>query len=803
MSENDQPAVETATIENRSGGVNVDAQQVNIGGDVVGRDKIVQNITYEASTPIATSLHQLPPPPRDFTGREAELAELMAKAETDGVTISGLQGMGGIGKTALALVLAEKLRPRYPDAQFYLDLKGADKQPLSVTTALTHVIRSYHPTAKLPEGEAELRGLYLSALEDQRALLFMDNAADSAQVEPLIPPSSCFLLVTSRQHFALPGLFSKDLNTLPPDDARDLLLKIAPRVHDQADVIAKLCGYLPLALRLAGSALAEWRTLTPIEYVKRLEDVQPRLELVEASLSLSYALLSKELQRAWCALAVFPGTFDLAAVMAVWQVDMKVAQDRLDRLVRYSLVEWNEFAQRAHLHDLARLFGDKCLSISIVDWLGSQRQYAEHYQRVSATANKMYEQGGERLIQGLALFDREWAHIQTGQAWAAQLNGWDMKARQLCIKYPAECSSIMILRLHPRQQVLWLESAQSAMGILSRILLGGPYLCNLGVAYYQLGEYHRAIKCFKQALTIEHRIRGKRNDSLIFANLGAAYSCLGEYRRAIEYDEQALVISHKRHDLQVESLILNNLSAVYHDLGAYHRAIEICEQSLVIAREIGNRRGEGAALDSLGLAYRSLGEYHRAIEYCTQSLTIFREIGDRRGEGDALGNLGLAYQSLGEYHRAIEYCTQSLTIVREIGDRRGEGEALVTLGDAYNDLGEYRRASEYGEQALTIAREIGNRRGESEALSNLGHAYYSLGEYRRAIGYYEQALIIAREIGNRLGEANAMRGLALCSNAVNDRPQAIAHAQAAMDIFTAIESPHAQEVRDLLAKWRE
>jgi len=321
----------------RSGGVDISAQRVNIGGDVVGRDKIV----YEAPAPIAASLHQLPPPPRDFTGREAELADLMAKAEGDGVTISGLHGMGGIGKTALALVLADRLKDRYPDAQFYLDLKGASKQPLSVSEALSHVVRAYHPTAKLPESEADLHGLYQSVLHSQRALLLMDNARDADQVQPLLPPASCLLIVTSRQHFTLPGLHPKNLDTLPPGDARDLLLKIAPRIDGHAGALAQLCGYLPLALRLAGSALVERPTLTPQDYLKRLTGAQARLALVDASLSLSYDLLDEELRRAWCALSVFPGTFDLAAAAAVWHVNQDQAQDWQDALVRYSVVEWD------------------------------------------------------------------------------------------------------------------------------------------------------------------------------------------------------------------------------------------------------------------------------------------------------------------------------------------------------------------------------------------------------------------------------------------------------------------------------
>jgi tetratricopeptide (TPR) repeat protein len=166
-----------------------------------------------------TALHQLPPPPGDFTGRTAELNELMAALEQGGVTISGLRGLGGVGKTALALKLAEELTPRYPDAQFYLDLKGTSPTPLSAADAMAHVIRACHPTARLPDSEAELRGLYQSVLHSQRALLLMDNAANARQVAALIPPASCVLLVTSRQHFTLPGLYPLNLDILPPADA--------------------------------------------------------------------------------------------------------------------------------------------------------------------------------------------------------------------------------------------------------------------------------------------------------------------------------------------------------------------------------------------------------------------------------------------------------------------------------------------------------------------------------------------------------------------------------------------------------
>ncbi len=182
--------------------------------------------------------HQLRPPRPDFVGRYDEIKELVAAVQHGGVTISGLRGQGGIGKTELAYKLAEILKPGYPDGQIYLDLKGIrhegdkpDQTPLTPAQAMKYVIWSYDNAVQLPDDDARLQALYQTVLTGKRALLLMDNARDKDQVEPLTPPG-CVMLVTSRQRFTLAGLLATDLDILPPDRARELLLRIAPRVGD-------------------------------------------------------------------------------------------------------------------------------------------------------------------------------------------------------------------------------------------------------------------------------------------------------------------------------------------------------------------------------------------------------------------------------------------------------------------------------------------------------------------------------------------------------------------------------------------
>jgi tetratricopeptide (TPR) repeat protein len=624
---------------------------VSIQGDTVSGDKktvrdgdLIEGNKYVITQPqpVLPSPHQLPPPPADITGRTAELRELRAAIEKGGIHISGLQGQGGVGKTALALKLAEELSPNYPDAQIYLDLKGVSEKPLTAAEAMSHVLRTFHPEAKLPEKEDDLRALYLSVLHNKRALLLMDNAKDTAQVKPLTPPAGCALLVTSRQHFALPGLQAKNLETLPPPDAKDLLLRIAPRIEGEAEAIAKLCGYLPQALRLAASAIAVRVNLEPRDYARQLADEKRRLELlagddesVTASITLSYNLLDAETQKRWRMLAVFPDTFDVPAAAAVWEMETDPAQDTPSRLLQYSMLEWNDSTKRYRLHDLMRDFASQ--QMTAAESAAAALLHSKHYCDVIWGAEALCMKGGESIMSGLALFDLELENIQTGQAWAAAHAIQDGDAARLCSSYPDGGAYVLSLRQRPRVQIRWREAALAAARQLKDRAAEGRHLGNMGIAYRILGDCRGAIQYYEKDLAIAREIRDRRGEGSTLGNLGNAYYVLGE----------------------------GHLAAAYH------------EQNLVIARETGDRQGESNALGNLGNAYSSLGDKLRAVEYYEQQLTIARDIGDRQGEAAALGNLGTAYSSLGQNRRAIEYHQQSLAIKQEIRDRQRHSQLTL------------------------------------------------------------------------------------------------------------------------------
>jgi tetratricopeptide (TPR) repeat protein len=639
-------------------------------GDVVRGNKIVQ----EAPRPIIPTLHQLRAPVGDFVGREKEIADLLKTLRGGGsAAITGISGMGGIGKTELSFYVAERLRDTYPDAQLVLDMRGTDERPRDPSDALASCIRAFIGLEqRLPDDTGELMRLYRSVLEGKRALILLDNAHDSAQVRPLLPPAGSALLVTSRETIPIPGMKRVTLEQLRPAEARELLTGIARRVPaDIADRICYLCGYLPLAVRAAASLLDITPDLDPGDYAAQLGDERTRLERigvdptigidVEASIGLSYQRLPPDAARVFRRLAVFPAPFDAAAEEAVCEEEN---HKHLSELLRRSLVLYNADTRRYRLHDLARLFADSRLNDE--ERAAGRTHHAEHYLNVLAKCNVLYERGGEAIKDGLARFDAERRNIEAGQKWACDELCEDEAAARLCNSYPNVAGDVLHLRQRPRERIVWREAALAAAQRLKIRASEGRHLGNLGTAYYELGELPRAIECLEQCVAILREVKDQRLEGVALVNLANAYVESGDTRRAIK---------------------------------AY-------EKCLAIAREIGDRRTEGYAVGNLAVAYERLGEIEQCIEYLENLHNIALEIGDERMEAMAWGNLGVVYERLGKTRRAIEFYEQRLIIAREIGDRHSEGRTHARLAIALEKDGNRDQAIIHAEAGLKILEEF-------------------------------------------------------------------------------------------------
>jgi tetratricopeptide (TPR) repeat protein len=753
-------------------------------------------------SPMAT-FHQLPPPLPEFVGRSAELVELYAARANHDVRVLSVQGLGGAGKTTLALKLADQLRPHYP-----------------VVEAQSAVIRAYLPTVCLPENEIELDRLYHSVLMGKRALLLLDNAAGAQQVAPLIAPDGCITIVTSRDLVTLPGIFSKQLESLSPSEARDFLMRIVPRIDGQAAKVAELCEHLPLALRLAASALLISADLKVSDYVQRMEKLQwaspasdkaargpglappaarPPLHPVDAVLSLSYDLLVPGLQKLWRMLAVFRDTFDVSAAASLWQITPVRTNNALDRLMAYSLIERNRATGRYRLHDLMARFAETRSNDQELT-LARQR-FSAHYQSVLHEADALYEQGGESLRRGLGLVDLEWRNIQEGQVWAATHVDDDHAARELCNSYPDAGKYVLELRQRPRERIRWSEAALTAAQKLNQRNAAVRHLVALGDSYNDLAEVNHAMGCYEQALEIAREACDRRGEAEALSGLGAAHYLGGGLKRACDLHREALELFSRVGPRRREADSLGNLGLAYFATGDLRNALVLFDQQLKAAREIGDRRGESQALGGLGTTHYAMGDTERAAELFNQQLTITREIGDRRGEASALGNLGSAYAALKRHRQAIAFHEQALLVAREIGDRRGEASALGGLGIAEYLDGNLSRSIELLNKQLRLASELGDRRGEAIALSNLGEAYVASGDYQIATEILTSAFNIASQIGDIQAQANALFNLSLALDQTGDRKQAIVQAEIALELFEIAEHPYAQVVKERLIEW--
>jgi tetratricopeptide (TPR) repeat protein/DNA-binding SARP family transcriptional activator len=754
---------------------------------------------------------QLPAPPQGFTGRAAELAALdQVHDSSSTVVIAGIDGMAGVGKTALAVQAAHHLAGRYPDGQLFIDLHGYTHgvAPIQPAEALDHLLRALGiPGTQIPTSLDQRAALYRTRLAEQRMLIVLDNAAAEAQVAPLLPGvPGCLVLVTSRRRLAgLDHTHTLSLDTLPAPDAITLFVqtagedRLAGQPAESSIEVVESCGRLPLAIRIAAARLRSHPSWQLSHLVERLRDQRHRLGELEAgqrsvtaALDLSYHHLDADQQRAYRLLGRHPGPeFDRYAAAALLGSTVLPAGRVLDQLLEANLLH-EPTPGRYRFHDLTRAHAAPIAEPSQDAALDRLLDYYRHTAAVAMHAAYPYEREDRSQVPrartaspdlpgpaALGWLDTELPNLLAAARYASE-HGRPAHVLHL--------SAILHGHLRSRGRYHDAESLHQQALATARATADQAgqlvSLVGLGDSHRLQGRYQPATDHYQQALQLARTTGHRTGEMNALAGLGDTHRLQGRYQPATDHYQQALQLARTTGHRTGEMNALAGLGQIHRLQGRHTQAADHYQQALRIARATGHRPNEMYALGGLGHIHLRQGRYQQATDHYQQARQLARTTGHRIGELTALNGLGHLHRWQGRYQQAAEHYQQALEIARTTSNRTGEMNALTGLGDIHRRQGRHQRATDYYQQLLTTAQESGDRNCQFEARQGLGRLRLATGRPDAAIAYHEQALALASELNQPHDQARAHDGLAHAHHTLDQHQQARTHWQQALDLLT-------------------
>ncbi|MBO1417493.1 BTAD domain-containing putative transcriptional regulator [Streptomyces sp. FH025] len=695
---------------------------------------------------------QLPARTGCHVGRRQQMRELDALVSPDPVRrshIMAVVGPPGVGKTALATHWAHARREHFEDGQLFVDLRGHSPLPtLRPGDVLAQFLRALGtPPDQLPSDEDEAAALYRTLLADKQMLIVLDNARDAEQVRPLIPGAQgCAVVITSRSQLA--GLVASDgarqlgLDVLDPDDARQLLgstigeSRVAAE-EEAARRLVRVCGGLPLAIRIAGANLLARNTgiadycgeLAGDDMLSRLHIEGDRRSTVRAAFDLSYRALPAPVQRMFRLLSLMPGpdlTVDGAAALA--DSTSAEAAALLVSLADAHLVQEGA-AGRFGLHDLLRSYARELVSREEAH-AARQRLFDWYLYHTDAAARLLYP-------------TEPAADPAAGTAPSAALVFSDHGQASEWLDSERENLACAVLQASGAgfTAIAW-RLAESLHGYLS-------------VGMYT-GDCLKVATASLFAAVADGELRAQAAAQLRRAE---CHRVLANNAQALELFGSALDLARQADWLDGQALALRRIGTAHQESGALRQAYEHLSQARELTRR-GNGAGTADDITNLGLICWKLGRLHESVEHFSHVAQLFRDLNSADGEAISHTNLGIAFRALGRPRDAIRVLGETLPIHLRNGNKLSETVALSCLSRAYTDLGDHSTGRLLAHTALAAAQALCDRALEADAFLALGAAQEHARELTDAADSYREALHLAEVVNDRFPQVAALVGLA-------------------------------------------
>ncbi|MFD0555830.1 DNA-binding SARP family transcriptional activator [Stackebrandtia endophytica] len=778
------------------------------------------DVRPETDSPVK-SLKQLPATSPAFTGRDGELARLTgwlrraAEPAVSVASVSIIDGMPGVGKTALAVHAAAAAVAHYPEGQIFIDLHGysAGLSPIDPQDVMHRVLTSLGtPANAIPEPGEQRAAAYRSALADHRMLLVFDNVFDEAQLRPLLPGlSGCAVLATSRRRMVdIDDVVPVALGPLDRVEAIRLFTCIRGVERTPADdavltEIVDLCGQLPLAIRIAAARLRQrphW-TLTSLrdklsDEDRRLSELSSGERGVEMSMRVSFRHLPSDQQRLFRRLGRFPGPdFTAAAVGAI--DDPVGAEPLLEELVDVNLIEAPR-PGRYRMHDLVKVFVQ---DLAVDDDLESRLHAWYLYRSYSAGEQFNEMSRAFTLPPPPADLDVAIADSTTGRAWfteeyanllavisAARRRGDETTAWQLAVLVSTHFCDVGDRHRLRRAVEVGMPAARSDEHLDAQATLH----LHLGYAVSLGDDAETAIPHYREAVEVAREADNALVEAMALRRIGFFYYGQGRLEESMRFLRREEQVSGRLSPAQQDGS-RDAIAVVAMDLGLLVEARDRWEEMLERLKE--RRDGKATLLGNLALVHARLGEFDLAWQREAEHDRIL----DRTGGGEFEQMLGLARKSymhtMAENHDAARDAAVAAGKLIEAADLTAYRPVyLVALAASWD--GNPEAAETAARQAIKAADQTGNQTALTRANAILATALTERRSPVAAMSAAETALSHARRTGHKLAQAEAYIAAARVHAAIDDLTEAVRLATTGLTIQSIAQHRPGQAITHTL-----